>query len=446
MLHLIQNFFDDCNTAELDFSIWKSLENIEEQLSGVGDLDVVFNPAQRQNIFDMLHRHHFMFDLGSPASAGDDVLVYRGFDEPSGKFVSMHVHFACRFGSKTHKECRYANEQEMFKSHVSYKGIDILCDGHFFAVRLLAASVRETATDEFVAVIAKRYFSDLGLSDKYILETKLRKYFKCEPEILLQQVQEQGAAALHAYRETVEASLDEDEPRSKYRDHVNSIVKPISWKRKIAIRLGLGRNKLNKPAEIVITGPDGAGKSTVCDLLIERLSKVGPTKVIYLGRKEWSKPNMLINTLRLKPYLSLLFGPVWPVSSMIELLLRRWKGWMLSKLGFFVLYDRCLYDSMIKFDQGYGLSGYFTKKISATYAMMHGDVQVFLFADPQVAISRKPPGKYDLEYLTEMTKKFEQALPESYIRMDSSERTAEDIANEIVKTYFISATSWAGRI
>lgn len=446
MLQLVRSFFEDCQHVGVRYSIWKSLENLASQLEGKGDIDVVFDPSQREDVGRILASHSFIFDSGSPATVGKDVLVYRGFDQPAGTYVSLHVHFGCRFGSKTHKECRYAFESEMFVDQVDYDGIKRLCDGHFFAIRLLTVAVRETEKDDFVAEIGGRYLAGLPEKDDIILSSRIRKYFGCEPRELMEQLSRHGAGALHPYRTVVGAALDQDDPRQRYSQHVDEHRKKKTLRQKLVLFLNLGRNKLDRPAEIVITGPDGAGKSTVCDLLVKQFSKIGPTSVIYLGRREWSKPNTLVNTMRLKPYWSHLFGPLWPLSSTAELLLRVAKGKILTRLGRFVLYDRSLYDSVLKFDSGYGLTGRIARRISARMARAHGDVCVFLYADPAVAMSRKPAGKYSTEYLEDMQKKFSSILPESYEPTDSSELSAHDIANGIVARYFAAAKEWDRRI
>ena len=161
MLSLLRDFLQGCASSGLRYAIWKSLEHLDGQLAGDGDIDILFDPDQRDRVLRQLAMHCFIFDSGSEATVGRDVLVYRGFDRESGMFLSLHVHFHCRFGSKTHKECRYAHEEEMFRDQLPYRGIMRLRDGHFFAIRLLTVAVRETADDPYVAEIGRKYKAGL---------------------------------------------------------------------------------------------------------------------------------------------------------------------------------------------------------------------------------------------------------------------------------------------
>lgn len=446
MLDIYRDFFRSCTAAGLRYSIWKSLENFEEQLAGVGDIDVIFDPDQRVEVLEHLAAHHFIFDSKSPATVGPDVKLYRGFDQPSGKFASLHVHFHCRFGSKTHKECRYAHEDEMFRDQVPYKGILRLRDGHFFAIRLLTIAVREKEEDRYVREIATRYKEGLPKQDNAILECRIKEYFECDPAVLMKELAASGAEALHRYRKVVEAAIDKREPRRLYSQKVNAEIRKKSFRGRLAQFLRRGRSKLNRPAQIIITGPDGAGKSTVVDLLRSRFRKVGPCHVVYLGRREWSSINTVLNQLRMRRGWSPWLRPVWPLSSTGELLFRALRGQVLTCLGAYVVYDRSLYDNIIKFSGKHGLSGRLALFLTIPWAKRHGDLRFLLHAEPEVALRRKPQGKYTIEYLVDVHHRFREILPDSYRSIDSSSLSAEHVANQIVAIYFGEAVTWRERI
>lgn len=216
--------------------------------------------------------------------------------------------------------------------------------------------------------------------------------------------------------------------------------------RKLAKALGRSRHKINRPGEIILTGPDGSGKSTVCKLLKTKMNKLGPAHVIYLGRREWYAPNKWINKYRSIPILSPILGRIWPISSTLELLGKVFFGYLLKKIGYTIIYDRCLYDSVIKFNSGYGLSGKIAKKLCLHFAKKHGDLKYFIFAKPEVALSRKPAGKYSEEYLVKAYNQFAETLPVSYTPLDTSDNSAEEIANQLMDDYFKAAAIWKPRI
>ena len=447
MLKLVRDFFIDCQTRAVRYSIWKSLENLEAQLSGEGDIDVVFDPQQRSEVSALLAEHAFILDANSSATVGKDVLVHRGFDRSSGTFVSLHVHFNCRFGSKTHKECRYIYEQEMFRDFVPYEEIQRLCDGHFFTIRLLSVAMRETPDDPFIEEIACRYEEGIAARDRAILDERIPTYFDCTPAVLFQDIRARGVVALHDRQSIVAAALDEGEARSDYARHAEATKPPRSLRSRLMKVLGRSRNKLNRPAQIVVAGVDGAGKTTVCRLLRRKFSAIGPAYVIYLGRREWSAVNHWVNRRRVGAGpLAWLMRQVWPLSSTAELLLRAANGWARKwLLGAFVIYDRALYDIVMKFSGGYGPAGRVARIVVNFAAARHGDFHYMLEVPVEIAQSRKPAGKYTIPYLRDTQARLSTLLPDRYVRLDSGASDADEIANQIVGRYFEAAVTWPRR-
>ena len=101
MLKLVRDFFIDCQTRAVRYSIWKSLENLDAQLSGEGDIDVVFDPQQRSEVSALLAEHAFILDANSSATVGKVRAAARAAPQSAvrRRFWLLDMIYAPRFGS-----------------------------------------------------------------------------------------------------------------------------------------------------------------------------------------------------------------------------------------------------------------------------------------------------------------------------------------------------------
>ena len=206
MLTVFREFFADLDRRGIAYVIWKSLENLDEQLQGIGDIDLCFLPNQRAELHAAFQDHAFLADRMSTASVDEDLIVYRGFDPTQGVFVSLHVHFHCRFGTKEGKEYRYPHEAEMVRDWHDVDGVHRLADGRFMAVRIFAATVNRAYKDAFIQEIGSRY-AGLDAHDRAVLDEALRRYLDVEPQSFMARLAVEGAPALKDYFDVATARL-----------------------------------------------------------------------------------------------------------------------------------------------------------------------------------------------------------------------------------------------
>ncbi|MDG4717688.1 MULTISPECIES: hypothetical protein [Thalassospira] len=435
-LTVLSDLFNYLDANQIDYSIWKSLENFSAQTQGIGDIDVVFSKQQATAVTEALQIHGFVLDARSIATVGREILVYRTFDYHSRKYTTVHAHFACRFGSKLHKEYRFPFEKLMFKSHILQDGMKRLNDDLFYASRLLIISVQGKYNDP----ILERIITQLQNNPTHnsILEQVIETYFSCSTEDFLHHSKSNPDHFFASTANKVKTTLNKENSSDNYIKEANFNRFRPRLIEKIATGFGFSRNKTRKPAEIIIAGHDGTGKSTVAKKACELFSPVAPTKYIYLGRKEWGTINTKINLLRSNRILSRPMSQLWPLSSTTEIALRILIGKLYKLGGAIVIYDRPAYDICIKYENRKNISGYVARKLGEFIGKRHGDYCYFLTALPKVAVSRKPKGKYCETSLSELHEKYAQTLDNRYHSIDTSFINSDEVAAQIVRQYFLN--------
>lgn len=210
--------------------------------------------------------------------------------------------------------------------------------------------------------------------------------------------------------------------------------------------IGRSRCKLLKPAQIVLTGPDGSGKSTVCKKVAYHMGTIGSARVIYLGRRHWSPFNRLVDRWRSRPLIGAPLNAVWPLTSTAEILFRVGKGRFLKWMGVTVVYDRSIYDVELKFRRDGRMTARLVCAVARRVGAGLGDLRYFMFAEPRTAAARKPAGTCTVAQVADAKARFEEILGSDYRPLDTSSRSADDVANEIVAEYFRAARNWRPRI
>jgi hypothetical protein len=306
---------------------------------------------------------------------------------------------------------------------------------------------------------AKNSYDDsvtLGIADRYdglmprdrdILDTVIRRYLALEPQALITLLREKNTNALKDFSKICIARLDLENSRSDFVSHAKRDRSKATLRWSLLAAAGRSRCKLRRPAEIVLTGPDGAGKSTVAKLLADKLAAIGSTRIIYLGRREWSAPNRLINRWRSRGHLGVVLNELWSLTSTVEILLRCLKGRVLNWLGVTVIYDRSVYDIQLKFmDQPHRTSSRLLCAIARSLGRRHGDLCYFMFADAPEAVARKGLGSCTTNEVDRARHKFETILDPRFVPLDTTHLSAKKVVGRVVADYFRAARSWPDRI
>ncbi|PCI00408.1 MAG: hypothetical protein COB76_03645 [Alphaproteobacteria bacterium] len=435
MLAQIKNMASLLDSQKIEYVIWKSLENFKRQLEGKEDIDILFRDENRHDVFSFLSKNGFILDITSADTHGGDLYIFRGYDNETHRFFTFHCHFGLFSGSKKYKEYRIPLEDLCFSSRIKKDDFWVLDDIMFFVTRFIVNAIREKPNDPILddlcarfsgkindieeVDICKKIFAPLGMKksvDKFMASSHEGKIG----------IQNKIVSNLNNLNPIDLRILNLDKVKKNRRSNVIN---------RCAVRVGLKRNKLGYGCGIILAGHDGAGKSSSMENLSTILRKLGPIKKIYLGRQGWVFLNEWIDKGRALRGVGFLLRSIWPVTSSLEIITRYAIGKTFEKIGYIVIYDRSLYDVLMKWSgrkiAGARLSCWMTRMVLKRKD--ERSLFVYLLCSSEAVQKRK--GKHTDEEVNKLQQVYENVLPSSYQKIDTTDLSPKDTHNEIVNLF-----------
>jgi len=125
MLALCNHFFDFLNRQDIRYCHWKSNEHLEEALNGKTDLDVLVHPDDEGVFQAAMSAYNFKCILSQPDKQFPGLEDYLGFDEATGTFIHLHVHYRLVLGQKYIKNHHLPLESLIFDNLIRRQGVNI---------------------------------------------------------------------------------------------------------------------------------------------------------------------------------------------------------------------------------------------------------------------------------------------------------------------------------
>lgn len=444
MLDSYRKLFNEFQKNNINFVLWKSLEFYEEQLNGYGDIDVLFDPNQINEVESVVGKFGYAEDYYSPDRIGKKIKVFRGFDSETLKHTIVHAHYGCWFGSKRYKEFYFPNHKQMFETAIYENNAPRLSPAFFIITRMLIVALRQTYKDSYVCSMAREY-KGLREEERKIVEKHLEHYFDTDIQVLMDELENNDPSVLQKVYLNAYEVFNSQLNIKQVCENVERENYPKTFRDYYLPRLIKGkRNKISYPVSIMLSGHDGVGKTTLTKMLKTHLAKISMTKRIYLGRSTWSIPNCWINNLRQRTVFRFL-NLIWPYSSTLEIIARLLIGRLLVKIGVVVIFDRSLMDLFIKWDDSKKFGAWFpiwvAKKITQN---KEADLCYLLHAEPSIVISRKGKGIHSVNEIKDLWVRYQKLSNMHFKIIDTSNRHPEYLAAQIIDDIFKSASSKTG--
>jgi len=125
MLDLCRSFFAHLDEQGVRYCHWKSNEHLDQALSGRTDLDILVHPQDQSALEDAILRYDIKLILSPANKQFPGLEDYLGFDQETGSFVHLHVHYRMVMGQKYIKNHHLPLEDLFFDNLIEKEGIKI---------------------------------------------------------------------------------------------------------------------------------------------------------------------------------------------------------------------------------------------------------------------------------------------------------------------------------
>lgn len=299
------DLFNALNQAGIRYCHWKSNIRLADAVNGRTDLDLLVDPKQSSAFRQILAAQRIQPLVAAPGRDYPDVENYLGFDAASGRFFHLHVHYQLVLGEQFVKNYRLPLMSHFFNTICLPDGVLIPSPEMELIVLALRALLKYRDRDALKDILAIR-------------SSGLPNHIRQEIAWLWDQTtRTRLLAALHEVEHLIPTGLVLDflqtvrrSPRDgwqllRLRQQVRRDLRPYqhhprfrasliyfreAWRRRKWF--GKASRKMTLPdggQTLAFIGVDGAGKSTMCQLVKEWLGWKLDVHFYYLGSKQSSR-------------------------------------------------------------------------------------------------------------------------------------------------------------
>ena len=287
---LLHDFIFALRKAEVKCCLWKNINEFDDACHGKDDLDILVQRNKIQ-LFRTLASEFGFKEASSKKISFPFVYHFYGYDKKIGKIIHLHVYTRLITGQSHTKNYFLPFEDDILNSVEFYDGVKPLPSSQWLRM-----------------IFIIRFFIKIsGLADFCILRKRLKGQKKEFGAISALSSLEIDTTPLEIEGYSIFRTLSEDFNSPSL--SVNNIIKGLKlrWQLRHLRRKGTTKNFLlqlkqivyrvlnklffkqkkrffNGGAVVIITGPDGAGKTTITDNIIKHLSINLDIKRIHMGR------------------------------------------------------------------------------------------------------------------------------------------------------------------
>jgi len=125
MLDICKNHFEHLNKQNIRYCHWKSNEHLDAAVNGETDLDVLIHAEDKAAFEKSLKQFDYKEVLSPPNKQFPGLADYLGFDDKTGKFIHLHVHYRLVLGQKYIKNHWLPLENLFFDNLIVKDGVYI---------------------------------------------------------------------------------------------------------------------------------------------------------------------------------------------------------------------------------------------------------------------------------------------------------------------------------
>lgn len=402
-------FFSFLKDNNIDFSLINSYEDIINKIDIDSDIDILFKKhdflqiehhVQKfciiQNIQIVQVLHHDLW--------AKNIFLYNPKDK---KFLNLDL-----YGELSRKEIVFFKEKEIFNSRDVFENIPILSAEKEFIYYLIKKLDKDDLTQTNFD-----HLHSLYIKHKEACQKELIRFFPKQYDIIYKEILKRTFLGIKKNRET----LLSDFYTIKKRDAKRYIFNKLLTLKRILNPTGL---------TISFLGPDGSGKSTIIDIVLETRLPFRRKDYFHLKPLNHSSDKTIVTDPHKYP-------PYSAVKSYIKLLYFIYiynKGWLKNVLPLkikssLVIFDR-YFDDLLVDNRRYRYSGSLKVAKLIRKIIPKPDIYFILTADSNVIYGRKQ--EVPFEEIERQTKVYEALVDGKRYNKIHVDRPVVEIVKEIV--------------
>ena len=124
-LRVVRALIDRLNEENINYCHWKSNEHVRDAFRGIDDIDMLIGQEDILRLNTILNQLGYKRFRLPDARTYIGIEDYLGYDQDTGKFVHLHLHYQLTLGEKFLKgyQFPYAKtvlERRIFESHLCH--------------------------------------------------------------------------------------------------------------------------------------------------------------------------------------------------------------------------------------------------------------------------------------------------------------------------------------
>jgi len=305
-LGALTELFETLQKQEIRYCHWKSNIRLEDSLRGETDFDLLIDRKDSQAFRQILNEQNIKLLVAAPGRNYPSMENYLGFDEKTGSFFHLHVHYKLVLGERFVKNYRLPFENDFLAKVNVHYGVKVPVPELEIIVLSIRALLKYRARDLIKDNIP---FRGPGLNPEYRVEiewllaqTNINKIVAVLNDLDNVITADEIEEFLRIARSGKKAGFKLQLIKSRIKQRLslfqrsNAFSATIIYFRELWLRRNYWRSspitKMTFPEggqTIALIGADGAGKSTITDLLVRWLSWKLDVYDLYLGSTKPSR-------------------------------------------------------------------------------------------------------------------------------------------------------------
>lgn len=284
----IEKVLCEFNDKNINYCHFKSNEDIEKDLSGESDFDIILDISQKELIHKILLKNGFFKTTLVDFKRLNNIDDYFAIDDISGLLVHFHAHFNISFNKYFH----FSFEKEILNSRITLEKYNTFGTNPCYdlILRILKLAIKNKQFDNKIEnklIAINKLIKNIDQKIEDILDLHLNKKIKnIIMEIYKNNISKENYYLINNLSKELsifQVNNSVITTKNKINEITKKIFNKLNTKLNILKSINNHRKLSSNGIIISITGSDGSGKSTQVKNLTNLFKNKIDTRYVYMG-------------------------------------------------------------------------------------------------------------------------------------------------------------------